>query len=540
MVISMRFQKSILSFFLLCLTPLCLIHCQNTGSNSSNSQSEEDIQSNAVPGELKEASCNELHISKSLRSRSSCYWFAVPESRDESDAPVIELPVVVIKSTSENKNSDPLVFLSGGPGFPAISQHSLNFSSKLDFNRDMIIMDQRGTGLSKPSILCNNLEGDDDIDDDLRDGDGDRDGNGDGDGDRGKNNGDKDRGDITFLQCYKKINDKGINLSNYNTQENAADFADLINALQLKKVNYYGFSYGTRLALELLRRHPEHIRSVILDGALPTHIYPMSQTAQGLWEALVRMAKDCTENVHCNQRYADTSNNLDFSATFTALLNRLDGSPIKDKGKTFNKKDIVTFLSQFISSGEFARLPFIVKKLYDKEFSILSSGMKKPFSSKSAGNPEISLGMALSVVCHDEVPFESDSRVQAEKVKFHIEESEYKFKKKICESQWILKKKGSSKIKQAVKSDLPVLLLSGAYDHRTPPFWAKSAKKHFSKSYHFLFPSGGHGNLGTPVSPNPNHRCGYKLAKDFILDPNREPQDKCFSNLPKPQFLILP
>ena len=94
-------------------------------------------------------------------------------------------------------------------------------------------------------------------------------------------------------------------------------------------------------------------------------------------------------------------------------------------------------------------------------------------------------------------------------------------------------------MKQAVKSDIPTLLFSGAYDTQTPDFWAKSTKKHLSNSHYFLFPSGGQGNFGGPKSRDPNHKCGYKLAKAFITDPSSKPQDDCINNLPKPSFPSL-
>ena len=314
----MSYKKLVLSFLFLGSFFFCFIQCQNQGGsdgsssgNDSGSQSDADIIANAVVGETKETSCDDLNILPSLKNRSTCFWLGVPESRNSnSDSEnVIALPVVIIRSKSQNPDPDPIVFLGGGTGFPSINPHSLDLAVDLDFNRDLILMDQRGVGLSKPSLLCNNSKGNKDDDSD----DNDFDDNDDNDDDlRDEKDGDKNNEDITFLHCNKKIRDKGIDLSSYNTKENAADFAELAEALDIEKVNYYGISYGSRVALELLRNHPDHVRSVILDGILPPHIHPISQTNQGLWETLIRVTKDCTENTACNQRYSDTSNGLDF------------------------------------------------------------------------------------------------------------------------------------------------------------------------------------------------------------------------------------
>ena len=542
--------------FILPLLFLAFTQCQKQKSTSGGSI--EQLQSNSVPGELKEISCSELDITSSLLDRSSCYRFSVPESRDGNSANVIELPIVRIKSVAQNADPDPVFFLNGGPGLPSIQEHTLKVVTALDFNRDIILMDQRGTGLSKPSLACSDLgDGPQDDDADADDTDSNQGDSKKGNGDaRADNHRDGDDNPKEISECYKKIKAKGIRLSNYNTRENAADFADLVQALNLDKANYYGLSYGTRLGLEILRNHSEHVRSVVLDGVLPPHIYPLSQTIQGLWEILVRMAKDCTENTQCNQKYADTSNSLDFSGTFQALLSRVDSSPIQHNGKSMNKKDIITFLSEHIYSRNYHRLPYIIKKIYDKDFSVLGSDANKqsggdpvdaaikyadtsnsldfsgtfqallsrvdsspiqhngksmnkkdiitflsehiysrnyhrlPYiikkiydkdfsvlgsdaNKQSGGDPvdaAINMAMGFSVVCHDEFPFESESRVQAEEAKFHIKETSFMSKKALCTQHWVLDKKGTHKIKEAVKSDLPVLLLSGAYDSRTPEF----------------------------------------------------------------------
>ena len=504
---------------------LGLTNCQGNGGGSSSSTQDNSVQSQnstTTPDTLAKISCDkldELNISLSLKDRISCYWLAVPANREGNSKDVIQLPVVVLRSLSKNPEPDPIIFLNGGPGLPTVENRVINVAANLEYDRDLIMMDQRGTGKSKPSLICKeDIDEDEDI--------------------LGDDDDDQSSDDISFLQCYKSFKEKGIDLSNYNTKENAADFMSLVKAMELDKVNYYGLSYGTRIALELLRNHPDHIRSVILDGVLPTHIYPISETSRGLWEVLIRVAKDCTTNTECNNKYADTSKSLDFSETFTELLNEIEKSPIQHNGKTWNKTEIVTFLSQFVSSGEVVRLPYIIKKLYDKDFSMLRSDQQNRIPS-SSGNSPINLAMALSVVCHDEVPFDSESRVQAELAKYHIKDKQFESKKKLCDNYWILDKKANPDIKEPVNSDIPALILSGAYDVQTPDFWAQSTKQNLSNSYYFLFPSGGHGNLGNKTSQSPSHKCGYTLGKAFIKNPHTSPPDTCIHKLTIPNFLIL-
>ena len=87
---------------------------------------------------------------------------------------------------------------------------------------------------------------------------------------------------------------------------------------------------------------------------------------------------------------------LIFSGTFDALLKRVEQSPIQHGGKTFEKKDVVTLLSQFLPSGEFVRLPSIIKKLYDKDFSVLDNKKDKRDKRDSPSDPNSSISMAMA------------------------------------------------------------------------------------------------------------------------------------------------
>ena len=81
--------------------------------------------------------------------------------------------------------------------------------------------------------------------------------------------------------CGDRFRSAGIDLSAYNTKENAADLADLRVALGIPSWNMYGVSYGTKLALVSLRDHPEGIRSMIVDSVSP----PNFNIAKEWWSA---------------------------------------------------------------------------------------------------------------------------------------------------------------------------------------------------------------------------------------------------------------
>ncbi len=94
-------------------------------------------------------------------------------------------------------------------------------------------------------------------------------------------------------ECHDRLVGQGIDLSAYNTSENSADFADLRKALKIKQWNVYGLSYGTDLALSLMRDHPEGIRSVIIDSVVP----PSAATRDGPGPTSTKPSTTCFARV---------------------------------------------------------------------------------------------------------------------------------------------------------------------------------------------------------------------------------------------------
>src|SRR5439155_5733048 len=103
--------------------------------------------------------------------------------------------------------------------------------------------------------------------------------------------------------CHRRLLQRGIDLAAYNTTENAADFADLRVALGIAEWNVFGVSYGSDLALTLMREHPQGTRSVTLDSVVPPH----SVTLGGFWDNARRGFNNffaaCAAQRRCHQRH---------------------------------------------------------------------------------------------------------------------------------------------------------------------------------------------------------------------------------------------
>ena len=176
-----------------------------------------------------------------------CGYLVVLEDRAQSGGATIRLAVAILKSDNPQPAGDPLIFLNGGPGAHALMdlpRFVNNFRLLLvDLNRDVIIFDQRGVGLSQPALECPEL-----VPSLIARAQG-----------QALTLGEER---APYLACRDRWLSEGVNLAAYTTAESAADVNDLWRTLGYRQVNLYGISYGTVLAETVMRDYPDGIRSV--------------------------------------------------------------------------------------------------------------------------------------------------------------------------------------------------------------------------------------------------------------------------------------
>ena len=178
----------------------------------------------AIP-ELKNARCGRL---------------TVPENRRHPDGRTIRLAVAIIPAASPRAKSDPIVWIAGGPGDDAITEIPMALAGKLNANRDVIFMSQRGTYTADPKLTCASV---DRWPADTLNMPYDAPATG------------KAYAEAT-LKCRREVAARTTDLGAYNTLESADDLEDLRVALRVAKWNIYGISYGTDFALTYMRQHP--------------------------------------------------------------------------------------------------------------------------------------------------------------------------------------------------------------------------------------------------------------------------------------------
>ncbi len=214
----------------------------------------------------------------------ACGHLVVREVRGDLFSAEIRLPVVRLMPQGGDAPTDPILFINGGPGGNSgLDEAGIEFWSH-EINsqpwmrpREMILMDQRGSGLAAPNLNCPEVDA--------------------------KSfrlayelNGQEQTAwselEAASDACRDRLVGEGRRFIGYNSVAAAQDVADLQALLGIKALNVYGSSYGTRIALILMRDHPEGLRSVILESVLPPDADFLLQQQGGLPRVIERVAAD--------------------------------------------------------------------------------------------------------------------------------------------------------------------------------------------------------------------------------------------------------
>jgi pimeloyl-ACP methyl ester carboxylesterase len=397
-----------------------------------------------------------------------CGSFLVKENPSDLNSANISLNVLRLPAVNPAPEKDPLFVIAGGPGQSAVvvaeSVHSL--FNDIRKNRDIIFVDQRGTGKSNP-LDCE-LEPD---------------------ASKPLSVAEQEAFSREALnQCINKVKNHA---AYYTTNYAIADLDAVRIALGYEKINMWGGSYGSRVVLEYMRRYPAQVRVSVIDGVAPVAIaLPWFMEADGL-AALQAINKQCAETPACAEHYGDIVQKAQKVAD--GLL--LKSQAIKISHPRTQEKITVNLTSQDFSG-------VIRLALYSRD---LSSLLPQAISEADAGDYElfasliflaesksdmagISYGMHYSVICNEDYPLYKDKNPIESNV-FLNSLSVQKYSE-VC-AQWPHADLPAD-YWQPIKSDLPLLMLSGAVDPVTPPRWGELVKAGLANATHVIAPGGHH------------------------------------------------
>jgi pimeloyl-ACP methyl ester carboxylesterase len=447
-----------------------------------------------------------------------CGFLVVPEDRADPNSPTIRLAVVIFRAKAKKPAPDAVLYLEGGPGGHSVDNAKESFEyafAGFAQKRDFIMFDQRGVGYSEPSLDCPEST-------------------------KASYDGITKRmsfDERVALQnqalqaCHDRLSAKGVNLSAYNSAANAADVNDLRLALGYKEFNLYGISYGTRLALTVMRDFPDGIRSVILDSTVPLQVDLYGRIPANADRAFKVFFQGCLKNRPCNAAYP----NLD--KVFYDLVAKLNSDPAAITvrqpitGKKFNllidgHHLIQMLFNSMYSSSVIVYLPKIIYDASHGDYALLEKFM----GGSLVKSEYFSVGMYYSVQCAEEISFSTEEALE------NADKSFPKLLKTFDMSNYfnlcqIWKVKPAPAIEnQPVKSPIYTLVLAGQYDPITPPGYGWQAAQGLNHSFLFEFPGVGHGVSVGDV-------CPYKVAIAFLDNPKTKPEIGCISVMTEPQFI---
>lgn len=450
-----------------------------------------------------------------------CGYLTVPEDRGQPDSQTIKLAVAIFRSTATDRQPDPIINLEGGPGGSILENLALTFSQRfgdLIGNRDLILFDQRGVGLSQPALDCReytdffhaSLDQVFPVDDYVQ------------------------KINEVITDCGERLAGEGHNLEAYNTVENAADVNDLRLALGYEQVNLYGTSYGTRLALTIMRDHPEAVRSAVIDSIYPLEITNFDAPLN-FQRSLGLLFAGCAADPQCDAAYPN------LEQVFYDLIDQFNANPISFNAITMTGGDEVqmdghTFASLIFqalySSEVIPSLPQSIYQVKDGNYQflqVLTSALLLQIDM-------ISIGMNFAVQCNEEYPFDTAQRINSTLEQLRPELRGFA-REGITDPSILTtcavwsKDQPEPTENQPVSSDIPTLVLSGEFDPITPPEYGKMVAANLSTSYFFEFPGMGHGvSIGG--------ECPIGILQAFLDSPSEKPDAACMDNMQGPAWVV--
>jgi pimeloyl-ACP methyl ester carboxylesterase len=447
----------------------------------------------------------------------TCGTVDVPEDRLDPDSRTISLAVARIHSAAPDAAPDPVVQLEGGPGFPSLEDVAgFSRSAVLD-SRDYVLWDQRGTGFSSPNLDC--TETNDAVWEVF-------------------STTDEPVEEYALIEeslraCRERITADGTDLDGYDTTQNAADLADLRVALGIDEWNLRGISYGSALAIETVRNHPEGIRSVLLDSIVPPDA-PFGAIGRGesALRAFGELYDACAADEACAETYGD------LEALFTEAADRLDEDPHETSvlDPATGRERAVSITGRDLWAGLFnalydetliPALPAAAQAIAGGDNSIIDLIAEDgiPFA---AGQHE---GMTASVSCADRAAL-LDPEVVAPFAEEHPELGAlvYLTVPETGCAEWDVEPAadGFNDLLEGDDVDVPVLVMAGRFDPITPPEGSRRVAEALGQEL-LLFPDAGHGAVSSSA-------CARDLWLAFLDDPSSDPDTSCMDELGPPDF----
>ena len=453
---------------------------------------------------FEETACDLPDLTPDIRPRLRCGTVRVPRDHARPESDSFALAVVVIRSAQQPALPDPVVYVSGGPGNPltvyAAYQARLSYAPR----RDLILVDQRGTGRSEPA-LCPDLERTL-LDANLA-------------------VAAEDSAQVlakrraAYTACRDQAVRRGIDPADFGTTVTVEDFEWVRQALRIERWNVYGESYGTAVAMTMLALHPGAVRSAVLDSVYPPDPVPP-------WSSVVSDARDAFF-AHCARDEACSSSFPDLAGTYRETLERLERNPLiagvpPQLQQPDDRVRITAPLLEVLVSRllyfptAYPTLPRIIQSVHDGD----ARGLGDLVASEMAAARMENRAANAAVECRDRPHFRDPLPAGA-----NVLDRTQLYG--LCD--------GWSDLGPAprvpIGTSVPTLMLAGQFDPVARPAASRRVAELIGRNARWVeFPLVGH-NV-RHFSP-----CGARVAADFIDDPTQAPDASCADRNPPIRFV---
>jgi pimeloyl-ACP methyl ester carboxylesterase len=397
-----------------------------------------------------------------LEGSARCGRLQVWENRKSRSGRRIPLNVVVAPASGPER-PDPVFVISGGPGQSA-TRDVARVAEELKAeraHRDLVFVDQRGTGGSN-ALPCVPF----------------------GEDDWRLYFGSPEPAQIRA--CRDRLA-RGADLARYTTDEAVEDLEQVRQVLGYERINLDAGSYGTRVALVYMQRYPERVRTAVLKGLnAPSLRIPLPFARAGQ-DALDHLFAECAADADCARAFPR------LREEFAAVLERLERAPAKltitnpATGKPLAVEiDRSAFTARvhllLFASALARRIPLLVHQAHEGDwlgFAELAAAFGKAIVD------QIDFGMQLSVLCAEDLPFIGDAELSRETRGTFLGPHRVRSAKRFCR-EWP-RGKAAPDVRRPVRSQVPTLLVSGAFDPATPPRFAEEVASGLRHARHVVF-----------------------------------------------------
>jgi pimeloyl-ACP methyl ester carboxylesterase len=440
-----------------------------------------------------------------------CGTLHVAESRDAPGGRMIGVAFVILPAAGSVSEGDPVLVLLGGPGDAGVERVRgiANALAALNRARDLVIVDQRGTGRSA-ALRC--VYGDDNELQAYLD---------------------------AFLplratqECAARLG-ATADLARYRTRDFVADLEALRTALGVARWNLHGTSYGTRVALHYMHRHPGSVRAAVLVGVVPPELAMPLTLGRDADGALDKLAADCVADAACRRVFPH------FSAEVDSVAQRLARAPAAVEIMHPSTSRPVTLTLSRGTFGETLRtmmyspagasaLPLAVHEAFRGDYrAIVMAALANRRSLARSG----AAGLYLAVTCAEDVARVDTAAAELSNRATTMGTARMRQHIHACRS-WPVRPDGEE-WPDATPVHLPVLLIVGDADPATPPHWAETALRSLRNGRLLVVPQGGHGFNGMRGAD-----CIMRVQAAFIAAPVPDALDAgCVTAMRRPPFVL--